>query len=86
MKIYFLGTMNGVIQIISFIMMFTVTKLYPSMVIYFGIENVWLIFTIVCMLGVLFSVYVMPETKGIPLKDILERFESPKKILNNGLP
>ncbi|VVC36029.1 Major facilitator superfamily domain,Major facilitator, sugar transporter-like [Cinara cedri] len=77
------GTMNGVVQTISFIMMFAVTKLYPSMVMHLGVENVWLIFTIVAILGVLFSIFIMPETKGVPLKDILAKFESPKKITQN---
>lgn len=71
--------MNGVIQTISLLMIFLVTKLYPLMVQHFGIENVWLIFSIVSIAGIFFSIYILPETKGVPLKDILARFESPKK-------
>ncbi|VVC43313.1 Major facilitator superfamily domain,Major facilitator, sugar transporter-like [Cinara cedri] len=80
------GTMNGVIQSSSYLIMFVVTKLYPSMASNLGVENVWLIYTIVCMLSVLFSIYILPETKGIPLKEILARFEPRTKTLKNDLP
>lgn len=72
--------MNGVMQTIAFLMMFAVLKLYPLLVLHFGIENVWIVYTIICVIGVLFSIYILPETKGIPIDEILKRFESPKKI------
>lgn len=78
--------MNGIIQSSSYFMMFVVTKLYPTMASHFGVETCWSLFAIVCSIGVLFSIYILPETKGIPLNDILARFESPKKTSKNDVP
>lgn len=73
--------MNGLVLTIGHLMMFWVVKVYPSMVSNFGIENVWILFTTICLASVLFCIFIMPETKGIPLKDILASFESRKKPL-----
>lgn len=78
--------MNGVVQSSAYLMMFVVTKLYPSMTLHFGIESVWFLFTIICLIGVLFSIYILPETKGIPLNEILAKFEKPKKMSINDQP
>lgn len=63
--------------------MFVVIKIYPMMVSLLGIQNVWLIFTSVCILSSLFCIFILPETKGVPLDVILTYFEphnKPKEI------
>lgn len=75
--------MNGIVQTFGFLMMFAVLKMYPTMVSNFGIEYVWLIFTITCVVSVFFSAFILPETKGIPLKDILATFEVHEKNKKN---
>lgn len=82
---FFLGTMNGIVQTCQFILMFTVLKIYPMMVSILGIEVIWSIFTIVCVLTIFFSIFIVPETKGISLDDILESFKSHKKTVENNL-
>lgn len=59
--------------------MFTVIKIYPMMVSILGVQNVWTIFTFICMLGVLFCSFILPETKGVSLDAILSYFESRSK-------
>lgn len=75
----FSGTINGIVQTCGYLLMFTVIKIYPTMVSILGIQNVWTIFTFICMLGVLFCSFILPETKGVPLDVILSNFESSSK-------
>lgn len=71
--------MSGVVNIVGYELMFLTTKIYPKMVLTFGIENVWLIYAVFCMLGGLFGAFIMPETKGKSLNEILYSFESKRK-------
>lgn len=71
--------MNGFVLTIGHLLMFITVKVYPSIVSNFGIENVWIVFTAVCLASVIFCTFIMPETKGVLLKDILASFEPRKK-------
>lgn len=71
--------MNGIVQTYAFILMFTVTKIHPIMVTTLGVEYVWCIYTLFCVLSVLFSLFILPETQGVPLDVILSNFESRSK-------
>ncbi|XP_022175971.1 facilitated trehalose transporter Tret1-like [Myzus persicae] len=73
------GAMNGYVQTFGYILWFLVVKMYPSLVLQFGIICVWSIFTIFCGLNILFAIFVMPETKGKSLDEILSYFEPEKK-------
>lgn len=67
--------MNGVVQTCGYILMFIVIKIYPMMISILGIQHVWTLFLIICVLGALFSLFILPETKGVPLDIILTYFE-----------
>ncbi|XP_025408087.1 facilitated trehalose transporter Tret1-like [Sipha flava] len=76
------GTMNGAVQTWGYFIMFLIIKLYPSMVLKFGIEMSLSLFATICLINSLFGVFIMPETKGKSLDDILSYFVTRKK---NGL-
>ncbi|XP_003245538.1 facilitated trehalose transporter Tret1-like [Acyrthosiphon pisum] len=76
------GVMNGFIQTFGYILWFLVVKMYPSLVLQFGITCIWSIFTLFCSLNILFAIFIMPETKGKSLDEILSYFESEKKTKN----
>lgn len=71
--------MNGAVQTWGYFIMFLIIKLYPSMVLKFGIETVLSVFATICLINSLFGVYIMPETKGKSLDDILSYFATRKK-------
>ncbi|VVC29771.1 Sugar/inositol transporter,Major facilitator superfamily domain,Major facilitator, sugar transporter- [Cinara cedri] len=81
------GTMCGIVQVIGFELMFIVIKIYPSLVLMCGIENVWSVFAGFCVLSALYGAFIMPETKGKSLDEILTSFKSHKKPpIENRLP
>lgn len=62
--------MCGVVQSCGYILWFITCKIYPSSVLTFGVEIVWSIFVFFCVLSILFSIYIMPETRGKTLDEI----------------
>lgn len=72
--------MNGAVQTWAYFIMFLVIKMYPLMVSSFGVEIVWSLFAACCVVNILFGIYVMPETKGKTLDQILSSFETGKKL------
>lgn len=78
--------MNGVVRTCGFLIMFIVIKIYPMMVSSLGIQCVWSIFSVVCILSMLFCIFILPETQGIPLDVILTYFQPHKKINKINLP
>lgn len=83
--LYFTGTLNGVVQTWGYVAMFMVIKVYPSIVSYYGVEIIWSIFAVSCLINTLFGVFIMPETKGKTLDDILSSFKKQKKNSTNNL-
>ncbi|VVC29772.1 Major facilitator superfamily domain,Major facilitator, sugar transporter-like [Cinara cedri] len=80
------GVMNGLASSFGYVICFFVCKIYPYMIKYFGVEIVWSIFALFCLLTVLFAIFIMPETKGKSLEEILSYFESHKDIKNKNVP
>lgn len=78
--------MCGIVQVIGYELMFIVIKIYPSSVSTYGIENVWSVFAGFCVFSALYGAFVMPETKGKSLDEILTSFKSHEKPIENGLP
>lgn len=78
--------MSGLVQICGYELMFIVIKIYPSLISNFGVEYVWSTFTGFCVVSALFGAFIMPETKGKTLDEILRSFESRKKTIKNNLP
>lgn len=82
----FSGLMTGVVQVCGYELMFVVIKIYPSMVSRFGVQEVWSVYAGFCLASVFYGAFIMPETKGKSLNDILKSFESRKKLMKNNLP
>ncbi|KAL4105322.1 hypothetical protein QTP88_020570 [Uroleucon formosanum] len=80
------GAMNGVVQTCGYVMWFLICKIYPSLILNLGVEVVWSIFAFFCILNVLFAIFIMPETKGKTLDEVLLYFESEKKIKKINIP
>lgn len=49
---------------------FVITKLFPSMLANLGEAGVFSMFAVIMMLGTVFSIFCVPETKGMSLEDI----------------
>ncbi|XP_025191046.1 facilitated trehalose transporter Tret1-like isoform X2 [Melanaphis sacchari] len=80
------GVMNGLVQTCGYVMWFIICKIYPSMVSHFGVEIVWSIFAFFCILNMLFAIFIMPETKGKSLDEVLLYFEPKKQIEKTNIP
>ncbi|XP_060856992.1 facilitated trehalose transporter Tret1-like [Metopolophium dirhodum] len=80
------GVMGGVVQFFGYEFMFLVIKVYPTFVSTFGPECVWSVFTIFCFASALYGAFIMPETKGKSLNEILSSFDSREKSIKNNLP
>jgi len=83
---FFLGVMGGIVQVFGYEFMFLVIKVYPTLVSTFGPEYVWFVFTIFCFATALYGAFIMPETKGKTLNEILSSFDSREKSIKNNLP
>lgn len=57
-------------QTMSFVMAFFIGILYPALVGLIGIGNTFFMFSFFCFLGLLFTIFVIPETKGKSLMEI----------------
>uniref|UniRef100_A0A182Q230 Major facilitator superfamily (MFS) profile domain-containing protein n=1 Tax=Anopheles farauti TaxID=69004 RepID=A0A182Q230_9DIPT len=68
------GPASGVTVFFTYLMSFFTIKLYPSMVELLGSANVFIIYGVVSLLGVLYVIYVVPETKGKSLQEIEDYF------------
>lgn len=68
------GPASGVTVFFTYLMSFCTIKLYPTMVELLGSANVFLIYGAVSLLGVLYVIYVVPETKGKSLQEIEDYF------------
>ncbi|CAH1732174.1 facilitated trehalose transporter Tret1-like isoform X1 [Aphis gossypii] len=80
------GVMNGVVQTCGYVMWFMICKIYPSMISSLGVEIVWSIFAFFCILNVLFAIFIMPETKGKTLAEVLLYFEPQKQVKKINFP
>ncbi|XP_029343468.1 facilitated trehalose transporter Tret1 isoform X2 [Acyrthosiphon pisum] len=80
------GVMNGVVQTCGYVIWFIICKIYPSLILNLGVEIVWSIFAFFCILNVLFAIFIMPETKGKSLDEILLYFEPQEKIKKIDMP
>ncbi|XP_050432883.1 facilitated trehalose transporter Tret1-like [Adelges cooleyi] len=77
------GTMSGLLYSVGYELMFVAIKIYPAMVSALGIEWVWTIFNGFCITIVLFGAFVLPETTGKSLDQILEKFEHRPRLDTN---
>uniref|UniRef100_A0A182NAM9 Major facilitator superfamily (MFS) profile domain-containing protein n=1 Tax=Anopheles dirus TaxID=7168 RepID=A0A182NAM9_9DIPT len=68
------GPASGVTVFFTYLMSFFTIKLYPTMVDLIGSANVFIIYGVVSLLGVLYVIYFVPETKGKSLQEIEDYF------------
>lgn len=69
------GTMTGLLYSIGYELMFVGIKVYPATVAMLGVEWVWTVFTGFCLATALFGAFVLPETTGKSLDEILDNFK-----------
>lgn len=62
---------------------FLVTKTFPEINERYNLDTVFAIFAIFCFFGILFSVFVMLDTRGMSLQDILDLLNKKKKAPEN---
>lgn len=78
--------MSGIVQAFNYELMFVVIKVYPTLATRFEIEDVWSIFAAFCVASVFFGIYIMPETRGKSLNEIVSEFEPRQKSIKISLP
>lgn len=71
--------MNGVVHSTGYVIMFLAIKTYPLLLEKFGIMTVFFVYTGVCLVTTVYGIFLLPETKGKSLDEILEYFEPKKK-------
>ena len=54
-------------------------KIYPDMEAGMGRQGVFVFFTVMSLLGTLFVIFFLPETKGKTLREIEDMFSKKKK-------
>lgn len=57
--------------------------MYPMAVLNLGIEIVWSIFALVCVSSAFYGLFILPETKGKSLNEVLMTFEFREKTTNS---
>lgn len=76
----FTGVATGIVQTFGYTVWFAVCKMYPWAAVTLGVEIVWSMFSVFCLINVMYAIFLMPETKGKTLEQILLYFEPSKKI------
>lgn len=78
---------SGMTTCLAYVFSFVALKVYPDMLEAFDKHGVFLFYTILSLLGTIFVLLFLPETKGKTLQQIEESFKSKKstKELQNGL-
>ncbi|KAK0175651.1 hypothetical protein PV327_009385 [Microctonus hyperodae] len=81
----FRGIMGGITTAIAQIMTFIAIKTYPHVNNKIGLEATMYIFAISAVLGAIFAITFLPETKGKTLDEIAKEFSSQENIssINN---
>ncbi|CAI6353774.1 unnamed protein product [Macrosiphum euphorbiae] len=80
------GVMSGIVQVVGYELMFLVIKVYPAFVSSFGVECALTVFAIFSFASALYGAFIMPETKGKSLNEILSSFDTREKSIKNNLP
>ncbi|XP_972238.1 facilitated trehalose transporter Tret1 [Tribolium castaneum] len=62
-------------SVTCFVNTFVVTVAFPSMALFCGMSNCFLIFAMICLVGTVFIYKVVPETKGRSLQEIQKLLE-----------
>ncbi|XP_031636936.1 facilitated trehalose transporter Tret1-like [Contarinia nasturtii] len=64
------GKLGGLIMSIAYILMFSVVKVFPYIMDYLGVQQIFYLFALNSFIGVLFTYVFLPETLGKSFKEI----------------
>lgn len=73
------GKIGGFIISIAYILMFGVVKIFPYLLDFLGTQNIFYIFALNSLLGVLFTYMFLPETLGKSFEEIELSFKRNKE-------
>lgn len=71
--------LTGLTSCINYIFSSITVKIYPDMEAGMGRQGVFVFFTVMSLLGTLFVIFFLPETKGKTLREIEDMFSKKKK-------
>lgn len=71
--------LSGLTTCIAYIFSFVTVKIYPSMLVLMGKHGVFCFYTIISLLGTIFVILFLPETKGKSLQEIDEFYSKKNK-------
>lgn len=67
---------SGITMCLAFLMSFVHVKMFSVVFEYFGNVAVFSFYSVVALAGVLFSIFILPETKGKSLQEIEQYFKN----------
>ncbi|XP_004537506.1 facilitated trehalose transporter Tret1 [Ceratitis capitata] len=76
------GSANGFTLFIGLTFSFSIIKLYPSVQSLIGTPNSFAGFALISLIGLLFIIFVVPETKGRTLLEIEKYFRTGRRVTN----
>ncbi|XP_036330750.1 facilitated trehalose transporter Tret1-like [Rhagoletis pomonella] len=76
------GSANGVTLFVGLTFSFSVVKLYPTIESLIGTPNSFFGFGFISLLGLVFIIFVVPETKGRTLLEIENYFRTGRRVTN----
>ena len=72
------GIAAGIATCLGFTFSFIAAKIYPFIQLELGVEGVFFFFGSMALLGTMFVIYFLPETRGKTFEEILHEFSGPK--------
>lgn len=69
---------SGITVFVCWGLAFIITKYFNNIEELYGTHTAFWIFTVLCILSVLFTVFLLPETKGKSLKEIQDELNGTK--------
>lgn len=73
------GTASGLLTGCGYLFNFLAVKIYPSMVEYMRSSGVFFLYGCTALVGTVFLIWLLPETRGKTLEEILEYFGDKEK-------
>lgn len=70
------ATMGGVMITWAYICMFFIVKMFPTLLEFFGVSVMFVIYSLFSFAGVLFTIFYLPETFGKTFSEIEAYFEN----------
>lgn len=71
---------SGITVLVCWALAFVITKYFSNIVNSFGNHTAFWIFTVCCIISVLFTVFLLPETKGKTLRQIQDELNGVKSL------